>query len=262
MRTNVFLVTALCAVSLVTGCNFGHLSLPEQIKGKWVLVEANQNTVATDDAFIISFTSSNSARISSLLDSYDGPGDWVREIVADVTIEGMTVKVTANPENDLSVAMVMLVKSIYDDMMICDCQVSERIGDDVFRFDYPAVFIRDDVDFSRDIVGVWEGDELREDDSGLTDGVRCRFEFLQDGSYNYYRQGKDGSWQKTADEYSYFFCDGDLLFMRWKNAGIETVRKNTCWEIEIRGDAMRWKALRLREDGSSYVLRVDFKKVS
>lgn len=261
MRAKAFFVAALLAVFSFTGCNIDHVSISSQIKGKWVLVQANKIDVPTDDGFLVTFTSPTRAYVSMLLDSVDETLAWARETPLDVAINGETVTMNGRLDNGASYNVVMQIKSLYDDMMVCDCKVTELIGLDMRYEEYSGVFLRDDVDYSQAIIGTWEGDELRDDDSGLPDGKKCRFEFLQDGTYNYYHQEMDGSWKQSLDEFSFYFSDGDLLFMNWKNLGLGLNAHVSCWEFEIRNNMMRWKALRMREDGSTYTISVDYNKV-
>lgn len=261
MKAKFQFIAALLALFSVTGCNIDHVNISSRIQGKWVLVEADQAAVPTDDSFVITFTSATSARVSMLLDAYEGAGEWIREALFNVDLQGETIHLSGNLAAETSYTAVLQIKSLYDDMMICDCLITEVIDSSPIRQEYTGVFIRDDVDYSQEIIGTWEGDELREDDSGLPDGKKCRFEFLWDGTYNYYRQESDGTWKKSADEFSHYFCDGDVLFMRWRNLGFGKVTNCSSWEYEIRQNMMRWKALRKREDGSTYSVSVDFTKV-
>lgn len=259
MRAKAFFIAALLAVFSFTSCDVEHVSVSSQIKGKWVLVQTDGKDIPTDGGFLITFTSPSTANISMLVDSFEG--DWARQVPVTTDYNGDTVTLNGSLNDDISYNVVMRIKTLYDDMMICDCKVREIIGLNEIYEEYTGVFLRDDVDYSQEIVGTWEGDELREDDSGLPDGVKCRFEFLADGTYNYYRQAKDGSWEKSLDAYSQYFCDGDVLFMRWRNLGFGTEPNSISWEFEIRKDMMRWEALRMREDGSIYRVTLDFRKV-
>ena len=59
-----------------------------------------------------------------------------------------------------------------------------------------------------------------------------------------------------------YFIDGTLLCMRWYNIGDDTEYREW-WEIEsIEGGVMKWKALRQREDGSTYTATFQMTKVN
>ena len=63
------------------------------------------------------------------------------------------------------------------------------------------------------------------------------------------------------DVLSEYFVDGILLCTRWKNtADSEELRE--WWEIEsIEGGVMKWKALRQRENGSTYTATFQMTRV-
>lgn len=261
MRTKVFFIAALLSIFLVSCCNEDQQPLPERIVGKWVFTYDDVEPAITDDQFVITFTSSNKAYVSTLLYDSEDEGGWAREAEFDVSFNAETVAITGQLNKDISVTALMLVETIHGNAMTCECKVTEEIGEEVLRDEYSAVFIRTEADFRQDIIGTWEGDELSNDDSGSVDGVRCRFEYLPDGTYNYYRQNPDGTWKKSDDDYSYYFCDGYLLFMRWKNVGDDQNANSICWQIDIRNGVMQWNALRERDDESIYELNMKFTKV-
>ena len=79
--------------------------------------------------------------------------------------------------------------------------------------------------------------------------------------YCYYHK-VDGLWQLSNDVLNEYFVDGKLLCTRWKNAGEGKKENREWWEIEItENDVMKWKALRMREDGSTYTATFELKKV-
>jgi hypothetical protein len=106
--------------------------------------------------------------------------------------------------------------------------------------------------FGKAIVGVWEG-RMTEGKSAYDDGEYHRWEYLEDGTFNFYRKvGDTGSWEKVADEFAEYFVDGRLLCTRWQNVGAEECRE--WWEIRsIENDVMIWTALREDEVGNRYV---------
>ncbi len=64
------------------------------------------------------------------------------------------------------------------------------------------------------------------------------------------------------DEYANYFVDGILLCTRWKNAGEGQEENREWWEIEsIKDGVMKWKALRMREDGTTYTATFEMIKV-
>ena len=72
----------------------------------------------------------------------------------------------------------------------------------------------------------------------------------------------DGQWQLSDDVLHDYFVDGTLLCTRWKNAGEGQEEHREWWEIEsINDGVMKWKALRQREDGTTYTATFEMTKV-
>ena len=64
----------------------------------------------------------------------------------------------------------------------------------------------------------------------------------------------------SANTLNEYFVAGKLLCMRWINAGTEY---REWWEIEsVENGVMKWKALRQREDGTTFTSTFEMKKVT
>ena len=63
----------------------------------------------------------------------------------------------------------------------------------------------------------------------------------------------EGQWEAVTNrEFQNYFVDGTLLCCRWKMTD-DSDELREWWEIEsIEGGVMKWKALRQRENGSTY----------
>lgn len=98
------------------------------------------------------------------------------------------------------------------------------------------------------------------DEDDHTDGELHRWEYKADGTYVYYRM-VDGDWKGDIDFLSDYFVDGTLLCTRWKKtADSEEIRE--WWEIEsIQDGKMKWKALRMRDDNTTYTATFEMTKV-
>ena len=58
-----------------------------------------------------------------------------------------------------------------------------------------------------------------------------------------------------------YFVDGILLCTRWKQTA-DSKELREWWEIEsIKDGVMKWKALRMREDGTTYTATFEMTKV-
>jgi hypothetical protein len=124
----------------------------------------------------------------------------------------------------------------------------------------PVRFAKVEDAFSADIIGMWEGHSTGEEGSEFDDGENHRWEYMLDGTFNYFH--KNDLWQISDDEYADYFVAGNLLCTRWKNAGEGNEEHREWWEIEsIENGVMKWKALRQKEDGTTYTATFEMKKV-
>jgi hypothetical protein len=115
-------------------------------------------------------------------------------------------------------------------------------------------------DYRQDIIGLWEG-KVSSDSSQFDDGQLHRWEYRADGNYVYYGLVKD-KWEPIGGGFNQYLVDGNLLCTRWKNEGDEQESREW-WEIEsIEDGVMKWKALRIGEDGAPYAASFTMTKVN
>ena len=69
-------------------------------------------------------------------------------------------------------------------------------------------------------------------------------------------------WEPIGGGFNQYLVDGNLLCTRWKNEGDEQESREW-WEIEsIEDGVMKWKALRVGEDGAPYAASFTMTKVN
>lgn len=72
----------------------------------------------------------------------------------------------------------------------------------------------------------------------------------------------DGEWKATDDVMNDYILDGTLLCTRLKANGTGKEEYREWWEIEsVNNGAMKWKALRLSDDGTTYTANYELVKV-
>ena len=130
-----------------------------------------------------------------------------------------------------------------------------------FTTDMTIRFVKVTDDYSQAILGTWEGRSTGEEGSEFDDGENHRWEYKADGTYIYYRK-IDGQWREIGDAYANYFVDGPLLCTRWKNDVDGAAENREWWEItNLENGVMNWKALRQREDGSTYIATFQMEKI-
>ena len=234
------------------------LNLAETIIGKWMVAELDGQLCPTNLKAVITFLSPTKA-YGSLSDFYSE--SWNNQTSADVVINGNNVTLTAFENEHTKHVGETVIYSITDNEMILKSDWKVYVdGEVVINEVYDKErYIRIADDFQDAIVGTWEGKVTSEDDEH-TDGELHRWEYKADGTYVYYSQ-ENGEWKAGADHMSDYFVDGTLLCTRWQHtADSEELRE--WWEIEsIENGVMKWTALRMREDGSTYTATFELTKV-
>ena len=261
----------ICGACVFTSCSSNEdnpaapvqpdLNLAEKIVGKWIVAELDGELCPTNLKATVTFESPTKA-YCSLSDVYSPA--WNEEIAADVTINGNKVIITAEESEHVSHVLNVNVVSMTDtDMVLSSDWIVFVDGKEYYHEVYGQErWVRVAYDYSSDIIGMWEGRSTGSETQEFDDGENHRWEFLADGNFRYY-QKVDGSWQLSGDEYANYFVDGNLLCTRWKNKGEGQEEHREWWEIEsIEDGVMKWTALRLNEDGTTYTATFEMTKTS
>lgn len=255
----------ICGASVFTSCTDNDdnptqpdLNVGEKIIGKWMVDELDGQKCPTNLKAVITFLSPTNA-YGSLSDFYSE--SWNNQTSADVVINGNNVTLTAFENEHTKHVTETVIYSITDkDMMLkSDWKVfvdGEQVINEVYDKER---YVRITNDYEKDIIGTWEGKVTSTEDEH-TDGELHRWEYKADGTYVYYSKEND-EWKAGTDVLADYFVDGILLCTRWKKtADSEELRE--WWEIEsIQNGVMKWIALRMREDGSTYIATFEMTKV-
>ena len=224
------------------------------IRGKWMNVEVDGVASLTDEKSVTTILTLDRGAISASV--YGMPGMetvWSQLEEVDVEISDNLVTLINHPDANSVFTTELFITSINAQEMqaIVTLTLTENgkvVGSGTSHVLYEKVTER----FGKAIVGIWEG-RMTEGKSAYDDGEYHRWEYLEDGTFNFYRKvGDTGSWEKVDDEFAEYFVDGRLLCTRWQNVGAEECRE--WWEIRsIENDTMIWTALREDEVGNRYV---------
>ena len=225
--------------------------IEKAIVGKWMNAEMNGVPSLTNDKGVYTFISTTSAFMSSSVKGNPGLGDlWHNFVPLDVNIKDNVITLTHQLDEHRTMTIEMTVTSIDDEKMHADVKATLTMdGTVVGSVNDHILYEKVKERFQKPIVGLWEG---RRTSGGTTE--YHRWEYLSDGTYNFYLKEGEGQWVKMKDEISEYFVDGRLLCTRWKNAGEGTQENREWWEVRsIENDAMIWTALRQDEQGDRYV---------
>ena len=262
----------ICGASVFTSCSSNDdnpvkpvepdLNVAEKIIGKWMLAENDGETALTNEKAVVTFLSATKAYQSVSRVNYDETvPKWRAKEECDMTIDGNTVTLLSHSSN-IDKVFTLNIKSIDDNNMSCNFKLVIMKDGEVYNtVEDTRIYRRVTADYSTDIIGMWEGYSTGEEGSEFDDGENHRWEYMTDGSFNYFHK-VDGQWQISDDDYADYFVDGNLLCTRWKNEGAGNEEHREWWEIEsIENGVMKWKALRQKEDGTTFTATFEMKKI-
>ena len=264
----------ICGASVFTSCTNGNgdnpvvpvepdLNVAEKIIGKWMVAEMDGLPVPTNQKVVQTFLSATKVTESLSRTNYSDDTDkWHTSLEGTCSIEGSTVTMTFLPEDGVTTTCILNVQSITSTEMVASAKrTTIDNGRTVHELEAKVRMVKVGADYSADIIGMWEGHSTGEEGSEFDDGENHRWEYMTDGSFNYFHK-VDGQWQISDDDYANYFVDGNLLCTRWKQTA-DSDELREWWEIEsIKDGVMKWTALRMRDDGTTYTATFEMTKVT
>jgi hypothetical protein len=266
--------------------------LGEKLIGKWMIADVEGKPAPTNRKTVLTFVSDTKAFMSRSFDKPDKEGitpdkkpdiepgqrpkpdkkpgkrGWDDYEEFDVTIQGNLITLDRVEQGHHNNSSTYLILDISDAAFVCEFSLPKRSGGpegkegDKEGKTQLQRFEKIEADYEQTAIGLWEGKVTSADDE-YTDGKLHRWELKEDGTYIYFRQEEEtGAWVDDVNEFADYFIDGTLLCMRWKNEGEGQKENREWWEIaSIEDGVMKWKALRQREDGSTYTATFEMKAV-
>ena len=257
-------ILTFCGATVLTSCSKDDdnsakddLNLPEKVIGKWIIDEKDGKPALTNQKMVIDFKSANKVSISLSYMNF-----WHRNDLFDYTIDGNVITCANQLDEHTFVNTIVKVNAIDANKMDEDFSNTISIdGVEQIKMESKETLIRITDDYNLAILGMWEGRSTGAEGSEFDDGENHCWEYLADGTFRYYHK-VDGLWQLSDDVLHDYFVDGNLLCTRWQNVGEGQKENREWWEIEsIQNGVMKWKALRQREDGTTYTATFEMTKV-
>ena len=230
----------ICGASVFTSCTVSDnpaspaepdLGVAEKIIGKWITAESDGKAIPTNGKVVFDFVSTTKAYVSLSFQERKG-APWIDREEPLVDIVGNHVTLTHSIESGGTLIIELHVEVLTNSAMVAKRTTTIRQDgglvsseEDIIRFE------KLDVDYSAEIIGMWEGMSTGAEGSEFDDGENHRWEYMLDGSFNYFHK-VDGQWQISDDDYADYFVAGNLLCTRWKNEGAGNEEHRDWWEIE------------------------------
>ena len=271
-------ILCICGASIFTSCSNDNSDNPadaetgapaieglaEKMMGKWTLADLNGKPAPTNSKFVTTFTSATKGYMSASFNKYADTElntIWNDRQEFEYTITGNVVTMISKVDEHLTTIDELTVTSISDEETCGILKIKWMADGTVVKTAEETVrTVKTTEDYTEAALGLWKG-HVTSEQSEYDDGEDHRWEYKADGTYTYYNRTADGQWVDNVNSFGAYFIDGTLLCMRWKNVGSD-IEYREWWEIESISDGvMKWKALRLREDGSTYTATFQMAKV-
>ena len=262
----------ICGASVFMSCSSNEdnsvvpvepdLNVAEKIIGKWITAETDGKILPTNEKIVFDIVSPTEAYLSlSIQNRQMEDTPWTDREEVDIEIYGNDVILSHNPKPGMVVVVELHIEAITNTTTIAKRTLTIRQDGGLMKSEENMVrYEKLDVDYNKAICGMWEG-SMTSEQSEYGDVEDHRWEFLLDGTFNFFRK-VDGQWQISDDDYADYFVASNLLCTRWKNAGEGQEERREWWEIEsIEDGVMKWKALRQKEDGTTYTATFEMKKI-
>ena len=263
----VIAAALICGASVFTSCTASDnpaqpaepdLNVAEKIIGKWITTESDGKAIPTNDKVFYDFVSTTKAYVSlSFQERKWAPWNDRQEALVDIV--GNHVTLPQSRGDGKTVVVELDVQVLTNSTMVAKRTVTLRQDGGLVSSEEDIIRCEKlDVDYSADIIGMWEG-RMTSEQSVYGDVEDHRWEYMTDGTFNFFRK-VDDQWQISDDVFSDYFVAGNLLCMRWINAETEY---REWWEIEsIENGVMKWKALRQDTDVNTFTTTFQMEKVN
>jgi len=276
MRTkqfyHVFLASVMLAATagLMTACTSNDDNptpsgpsesvIKEKILGKWKRVKEDGEERVTNNRVVLTYFADGKMTYSrSSYSDYWTGYKWYNENPFTYVVSGNVVTREGVEENGRVRKTFEEVAVLSDSEMKLICTGYLMDGQSYSRYKVNE-FKRVAVDYSEDIIGLWEGVEMTGDET--YGNAEARIVYEANGKFYYFSKNDEGQWAinfKESDRK--YIVDGDWLATSWKDENGNT--NFECWDIdEIKGDVMKWSALREREDGTRFKTTFTWRKIS
>ena len=238
--------------------------LEEKLIGKWMDTETEGEPTLTSDMSVVTFVSPTKAIYSTSKTNFSETKlKWSSHREYDAKISGNKVTLIGHPENNPAITLQeeYIITAITATEIVCKSRhTTFHEGQTQGRITEKNVKMKKiDVDYSTDIIGLWENKGLIGEET-YNDG-NDRLEFKADGTYIFYHKNESGEWETvTTREFQISFVDGTLVATRWKDQDDAEHRES--WEIvSLKDDKMQWKGLREKEDGTTFEQIMNWERI-
>ncbi|MBQ0047202.1 MAG: hypothetical protein KBT33_06765 [Prevotellaceae bacterium] len=223
-----------------------------KIIGKWKRTMADGKELITNNSEVFTFNQNGVGTHSmSIFQVVEKRWVWNNKLDMNYSVTNNKICIKQDATVNLS------VDEIKDGNMLWTYESIMLNGVDIKDYNY-AMYKKVTVDYSNDIIGMWEGVEMTGYET--YGNAEARIEYRADGTYTYYKKEGD-YWVPSSNVDNEYNVDGDWLATRWRSEAGKDYNYEW-WDIDyIKDGTMKWSALREKEDGSRFTTTFTWKKV-
>ncbi|MBR4713492.1 MAG: hypothetical protein IKP27_07445 [Paludibacteraceae bacterium] len=208
-----------------------------KLAGKWEIATVDNVPVLTNEKQVVTYQEGWTA-FRSASDSAQKPS-WMEREPMSCSIYGNDITENINTAQPAFLKVTSNVETITEEQMTANVKQIHSSSDTAQS--HFIVYRKIDKDFSKDIVGLWEGKLALPGIPGVTDH---RWDFREDGTFlSFDRDTINDEWVVNHTTTNQYMVDGTWLAMR-KQALDPARDSRECWDISVEGDKMYWSALR------------------
>lgn len=253
-RITLFLATVLPLGMALVSCEKAETpktyaeTINENVIGKWKSVSEDDSRDLTNRRTIMTFYQDGTLLLSR---SQTNRGDvWENHYATSYSVKDSVISyVSSRGENETQMNVLSISANEIKAKVKGGGRPKRENGDSVRRSRPDSLrikkFVKVNVDYSKDIIGTWEGVELTGYET-YGDEMH-RWEFKADGTYVYYIKNEAGEWAPSSNILNDYNVDGDWLATRWMDP--DSVEYREWWDIDkVDQNEMIWSALRNKND--------------
>ena len=235
--------------------------LAEKLQGKWMDVTIEGAPMLTYDKNVVTFLSDTKATVSYSRRDFEEmeiKHKWSNAREYETVISGNKVALIGSINKTITLVDEMVISSITDtEINCCYKHTTFRNGEQMAHLENNVKMVKVNVDYRKAIVGTWECEAANGEASQL-----WRWKFKDDGNYEFFLKSGDDAWKSFDDEFSEYFVDGPMVYMRWKHVDEGKSEQRDWWEItSLDGDKMKWTLYSQDDNGNDYTTNVELTKV-
>lgn len=209
----------------------------DEIKGLWCVEDLNGEALLTNDIVIYDINSDLMGEYFRYLSDNEQNSDWCQYDLSYAVIYDMLYFNVPNTDKVYEIKIENIMNNIMNWHLI-----KVKYEDGIVYPDLKYKLRLLDKDYSKDIIGLWEGKCITQ---GEQQDVH-RWRYFADGRYEYLYKNQQGEWVVKSDNNGKYLLFGDIMVNSWLNNDLTGVLGQHCeiWNILIKNDKMNWSATR------------------